>query len=933
MRIFIIKSCSNKPDTLGFIKIFIEALVGHEKNEQALIAKGASPYEAHYNVLLNKEDTSHVLQLNFYTFLLSQIFQREKARKIEELDKKISGIIQETSEKNKLMEQRSALTNLTFLNYKRLINLRFENPERAIKEIVNSEGFLYAIYVKSLETPHQTKAKEEILNLFIDEALQKVQGENFSSQSQKNDILYYQKFMEMLVFPEKYEGQQQNLIIDENFYPSATSLAVRQKMGAEEYSTLENQIETYSKAASSTILILNPLNGGLGTSVKRQTYLDSLSQSTQIGRNLITGHVKIATKGSDLYVQIGTKLVSVSALKLERILTAISSGAYASVIMQQLTSSESEREVQEMFNSQAVPSASSSSSHLPTYRQKLTSDSSRVSDSMIQSMFPVISVDPAGNPLALDPTRKAPGGHAQFGFKMIMEALAGKTGVAVFYNEDGLNNLPDPIMIGWMAHNRVPFAMVTTTKTGVDMKGGQLGIARNVAGQEYVDILEYGQVSPSQKKLFEQTGLDDSARNPQYFNTNMVLINYDVLVPIINAIEKNYPGKLAEIIMPTLIKNKKGSYIQLEGAIGSVILNLNKWLTTSEQGQKILAYFHSTYNIDTQRESLKAPLRIINLSKQQRTAFFTPIKVPFDGWLQFFSDSYVLDSSGVLKDARDPRLGLPDIAIDASVWDGYNDVHDMLLAFGNTSTKELKKLELKGQVRLTKNEEFVTQNYYQKYQYKVVLKGQVKFDVANGQVLSWEDLLSLTNKTGITLSSDGKQITLENVSIVKNTAGQVTQANPILVAFRGEAGLFNVNRLTPFIPLAFLNSISTQISENISTPELRLQKAFLAKGLTLRKLSDSAFAALRKQHGFPANSLDVADIITINDTSYVTEKFIKMLEIAENFFRNIGFASGIDRLYPQFAGHELLEKLGFSHKDALKMQAFINKFTSIFYLI
>jgi len=45
-----------------------------------------------------------------------------------------------------------------------------------------------------------------------------------------------------------------------------------------------------------------------------------------------------------------------------------------------------------------------------------------------------------------------------------------KAGIRVVYNEDGLNNGVDPIIVGWMAKNNVPLAMITTIRTPLDAK-------------------------------------------------------------------------------------------------------------------------------------------------------------------------------------------------------------------------------------------------------------------------------------------------------------------------------------------------------------------------------------------------------------------------------------------------------------------------------
>jgi len=110
----------------------------------------------------------------------------------------------------------------------------------------------------------------------------------------------------------------------------------------------------------------------------------------------------------------------------------------------------------------------------------------------------------------------APGGHGQWGVRLLSDALKfevltdGKTYIRAFYNGDGIANIPDASIIGWMVRDKVPIVMISTTKAGLDKKGGQLGIQILDDGIVRPQILELAQAKKAGKdheKLFSAIGL------------------------------------------------------------------------------------------------------------------------------------------------------------------------------------------------------------------------------------------------------------------------------------------------------------------------------------------------------------------------------------------------------------------------------------------
>ena len=264
-----------------------------------------------------------------------------------------------------------------------------------------------------------------------------------------------------------------------------------------------------------------------------------------------------------------------------------------------------------------------------TYRQIIAkSDRLRLAEQMIkQASLPTI--DKTTGKATIE--RTAPGGHGQLGSMALQDALTiklpqGKVLIRAIYNGDGPNNFPDQYIVGYMAKHRLPIIMISTTKTAIDKKGGQIGIQRLANGKEKTQMCELAQAKAAgQEDLFAAIGLpseDESTygqSNTQYFNTNIALINYTVLAPFLRELKQIIgPEKFAEIVTPDLIENEKEQsgkeFIQLEGAMGSALLNLNGFIqTTDDKKVKGLLKEHK----------LEKLLYIVNIDPQRRNQFFT----------------------------------------------------------------------------------------------------------------------------------------------------------------------------------------------------------------------------------------------------------------------------------------------------------------------
>lgn len=441
------------------------------------------------------------------------------------------------------------------------------------------------------------------------------------------------------------------LVIGENFQPSAAlSREERaQLLGASDYRDLLKRESEYQNAARSVRLVLNPMNGGIGTSLKRDDHLKKIWKILKK-----KGQPRLGAKGSDLYFEIETEgkrgYISISEAKILRVIEERT--YYAETVLEELASSETMRSVKELFNSMnvfarlGVPSPWGKK----TYAQILSkAPGLKLKKPLIQAALPTI--DEKGK---LTTRRVAPGGHGHWGVYFLLQALKHKGKVPeihAIYNEDGINNLVDPLLIGWMAKEKVPVMMLTTTKTEIDKKGGLLGIQKLPLGGAKKEILEEAQAKEAgQLELFQAMGLSQGRAGEQFFNTNTAVINYAALAPFLQDLAKAVGlNKIYEIVAPKLIQNKKKQeeksgvreYIQLEGALGSSLLNLDGFLQTS-QDTKVRKVLEKHGRLKGGRVDF---LRIVNLDPGHRTQFFTPVKTAEDFWLQFKSGAFRFDVS------------------------------------------------------------------------------------------------------------------------------------------------------------------------------------------------------------------------------------------------------------------------------------------------
>ncbi len=484
-------------------------------------------------------------------------------------------------------------------------------------------------------------------------------------------------------------------------YPTATAPEnVMKNFPVCHYSDLKKKGLTGE--AKKSILWVKKMQAGSGSSLTRETYLQEMTGKKE---------VRIGAKGTDLYGKVKGKNVTLAELQILQSLADVQEGYYAGVILHDIVSSETEESIKNIWE-KICPLTGK------TYKQMIGETKGMGhSGRTFQSFIP--TVDEQGN---FTSRRKAPGGHALFGVDALRVATKDElrptipeslTLVGVVGNGEDLSSSPDPLMVEWMIKEKIPAAMVTTSKTSIDLKGGQMAIVPLEGNQFYVSMIEKAQAdSAGQGKLFESLGLREGDREA-FFNTNMVLVNYSVLVPKIKKlIQEVGEQQFFDIVAPDLILNVKKQkedgverkYTQLEGAMGTVFLNLDR-------------YWRERY-----KEGL---LHILNVEAQERTRFFSPIKTAFDYVMQFHSDRFYLDEKLCRMVNRRPGK-LPFVSLKD---DFYKDVKNTLQSFQGSKIQNLDNLELEGIA------------FFE----GVTLSGQVEIRIPNGLKIVLKDKLKNLN--------------------------------------------------------------------------------------------------------------------------------------------------------------------------------------------
>lgn len=465
-----------------------------------------------------------------------------------------------------------------------------------------------------------------------------------------------------------------------------TAIASAQQMKSvpvTQYSDIHAQKSEYQAAAKDVKFWVKKLMAGTGSGITRVEFLKQVY--AKLGKS---GSVKIGSKGTDLHAEVvidgQSHLLSIAELQILQLLAQ--SEKYRQVIFHDVVSTETQASIDATWTktSQLLSGKSLAQAAKETGETRI--------GPTVQNHIPTI--DSSGS---LTRERMAPAGHGLFAIEAILSTLQkknpkadkGEALIGVIGNGEDLMSTPSPEIIGWMAKQNVPLVMVTTEKTELDKQGGQIAIGFNSTGMAYATIVEKAQAEASSKNghpeqidLFYKLGLRENDSKAM-FNTNMVLINYKVLEPKLEKLAAKVGGneKLLSLVAPDLIANGKEQksadgivkvFTQLEGAMGSVVLKLDRLYRENFAGEPLVHF--------------------LNIGKENRTEFFAPIKTAFDFFMQFYSDRFEVD--GKAFTIVDQRPGfIPKVTLSSEY---YKEAANVLSSFKGTKVIELDELVIEG---------------------------------------------------------------------------------------------------------------------------------------------------------------------------------------------------------------------------------------------
>lgn len=403
-----------------------------------------------------------------------------------------------------------------------------------------------------------------------------------SSNFFRVNIDYFEALYEKLKTKEQIDLVLNDGKNESNIYSFSSLDLSNEPVDFANYETLEDS----TAALGNYELTICKMQAGLGTSVKRQDLILKYENREKLG-----------AKGTDLFISKNGRMISIAQAQLEKAIELSAKSIYKKINYVDLYNEETkealERNWQKDFQGKSLIKWFEGSK-----LERL--------ESIEQLMMPTIK----NGELTVE--RLAPAGHGFLGFYKLLKVFREnelKKELFVIGNGEDLQSTPDHKILNWMVRNELPIVMITTTKTENDKKGGQLALVKN--DRPYVTIVEKAQAEKAnQLELFEQLGLREKD-NSSFFNTNIVLINtYALKKQLDQKLKSVNESSFKKIISPDLIKNVKKvngiEYTQLEGAIGSCMLNLDK-------------YF---------RQEFEQPLiGFLNLnSLESRLNFFRPIK-------------------------------------------------------------------------------------------------------------------------------------------------------------------------------------------------------------------------------------------------------------------------------------------------------------------
>lgn len=512
-----------------------------------------------------------------------------------------------------------------------------------------------------------------------------------------------------------------------------------------DYKSILSKKRDYEAASPDVRFWVKKLMAGTGSGITRVEFLKEIYE--KLGNS---SSIKIGAKGTDLYAEViidgQAHILSIAELQILQLL--VQSDKYKQVIFHDVVSNETQQSIETTWTKRSKLLNGESLSQVAAQKGEVRRGPT------VQFHIPTI-----GENGYLTRERLAPGGHGLFAIEAIVATLTnklpgtkkGESLVGVIGNGEDLMSTPSTEIVGWMAKEKMPIVMVTTEKTDLDKQGGQIAIGFNAKGQEYVTIVEKAQAETAVKRgfsdqmdLFLKLGLRPADKKAM-FNTNMVMFNFKVLEPKLKSLAAKVGGadKLLELIAPDLITNTKKqkgadglekSFVQLEGAMGSVVLKLDRLHREVFNGEPLVHF--------------------LNIGKDYRTQFFAPIKSAFDFFMQFYSDRFIMDEKAFkIVDQRPGSIPKVNLASDF-----YKEAANTLAAFKDTKILELDELSVDGVINPDKTVSGTVLLPGLK------LSGVVKVKNLTGQVVH---LPNMMKQNGISKNE------LRNVEVVIDEKGQL----------------------------------------------------------------------------------------------------------------------------------------------------------------
>lgn len=520
---------------------------------------------------------------------------------------------------------------------------------------------------------------------------------------------------------------------------------------------------SYGEGAKDVTVIAHEMNAGIGTSTIRDKYLARIGPQVGRGSNPIKG-----AKATDLYTSLPTRRghewVPTTEIKLNRVLQE--QGYYKQVVLRPVINQQSKPSIDMLFDQPMFESRLQPEHLARTYREYIHA-SEKVSIGPYVQQYDLPNVDTRTGQLTTE--RMAPGSHGQVAFAILHEMTSAPPidpqakAVRVIFNGDGINNFFSPQMVQFTAEE-AGVVMVTTQRLKADIKGGIIGGEQLENGMIVPQILERAQAEEvGQLAAFNALGVDDAqlsellpadiatrhTSGEQYFNTNTALLNDTLLRQFFHRVKAEMGEPLLyQAMMPDLMHNPKGNFQQLEGAMGSVLLNLNRFVTLDPTANRIW-----------QEISKGKPfLRFINVDAEERDEYFTGTKYSPDHALFAESNQYVLDTHAwKIKNTRPGHI--PSFGGDLVEKGYYSEVEHVRQAFGHLKTRNLDRLTVHGPGAFSNAE----------------LIGEVEM-VFQYQGDSEDDIFDLNSpEARRQLGQDhGSHLRLENVRVVIDKAGTVS---------------------------------------------------------------------------------------------------------------------------------------------------------------